>query len=101
VLEAEDDGMAVAAQQAVAGAQGAGILMQHTSKLAFNHVVPALRLTTVMCCLLVLLPPPGLPQPTIGWWGPIHNLGPMLGLSAVVMLVDLLESTSIARALAR
>ncbi|WIA41485.1 hypothetical protein OEZ86_008861 [Tetradesmus obliquus] len=45
--------------------------------------------------------PQGLPSPTIGWWAPVNNLGPMLGLSAVVMLVDLLESTSIARALAR
>lgn len=43
----------------------------------------------------------GLPPPTIHWWVPVKDVGPMLGLAAVVMLVDLLESTSIARALAR
>eukprot|EP00879_Flechtneria_rotunda_P022739 GHRR01024015.1.p1 GENE.GHRR01024015.1~~GHRR01024015.1.p1 ORF type:complete len:617 (+),score=164.97 GHRR01024015.1:919-2769(+) len=45
--------------------------------------------------------PQGLPPPTIGWWAPVSNTGAMIGLGAVVMLVDLLESTSIARALAR
>jgi hypothetical protein len=43
----------------------------------------------------------GLPPATIHWWVPVKDVGPMLGLAAVVMLVDLLESTSIARALAR
>eukprot|EP00878_Enallax_costatus_P007429 GHUV01007780.1.p1 GENE.GHUV01007780.1~~GHUV01007780.1.p1 ORF type:complete len:422 (+),score=57.02 GHUV01007780.1:303-1568(+) len=45
--------------------------------------------------------PQGLPSPTISWWLPLKNPGAMLGLAAIVMLVDLLESTSIARALAR
>jgi hypothetical protein len=34
-------------------------------------------------------------------WVPVQDVGPMLTLAAIVMLVDLLESTSIARALAR
>jgi hypothetical protein len=71
-----------------------------------TDVVQSVLASGCCCCVLIpclslLLLLPGLPQPTIGWWGPINNLGPMLGLSAVVMLVDLLESTSIARALAR
>eukprot|EP00775_Hariotina_reticulata_P008330 gene8330-8515_t len=45
--------------------------------------------------------PQGLPSPTISWWVPIDDLGAMMRLAVVVMLVDLLESTSIARALAR
>jgi hypothetical protein len=32
---------------------------------------------------------------------PVKDVGPMLTLAVIVMLVDLLESTSIARALAR
>lgn len=45
--------------------------------------------------------PPGLPHPTVSWWLPVSDIGPMMRLAVVVMLVDLLESTSIARALAR
>ena len=43
----------------------------------------------------------GLPHPTVTWWIPVHDVGPMMTLAVIVMLVDLLESTSIARALAR
>lgn len=45
--------------------------------------------------------PAGLPHPTINKWSPIEGVGPLMGLALVVMVVDLLESTSIARALAR
>ena len=43
----------------------------------------------------------GLPHWTVGYWAPIENPGGLFGLAIVIMLVDLLESTSIARALAR
>lgn len=55
----------------------------------------------MLACSLTCMPAAGLPPPSIHKWVPISNLGGMLGLAAVVMLVDLLESTSIARALAR
>ena len=42
-------------------------------------------------------PPLGLPKPTIGQWAPIGNVGQLITLAVVVMVVDLLESTSIAR----
>ncbi|GLC36560.1 Proton/sulfate cotransporter 2 [Pleodorina starrii] len=42
----------------------------------------------------------GLPKPTVGWWGPMPDFTDLLPIAIVVMLVDLLESTSIARALA-
>lgn len=46
--------------------------------------------------------PKGLPPVSVSLWAaPIPNLGALLGLACVVTLVDLLESTSIARALAR
>lgn len=47
--------------------------------------------------------PQGLPGCTIGWWTPIENPGfsDLFPTAIVVMFVDLLESTSIARALAR
>ncbi|KAI8466625.1 MAG: proton/sulfate transporter [Monoraphidium minutum] len=45
--------------------------------------------------------PAGLPPFTAATWAPIENVGDMMGLALVVMVVDLLESTSIARALAR
>ncbi|KAJ9521803.1 hypothetical protein QJQ45_024684, partial [Haematococcus lacustris] len=43
----------------------------------------------------------GLPPLSIHMWAPVEGVGPLLGLGVIVMLVDLLESTSIARALAR
>ncbi len=44
-------------------------------------------------------PPPrsGLPPVTIQQWVPVQNLGTLLPLAFLVMAVDLLESTSIAR----
>lgn len=42
----------------------------------------------------------GLPSPTISWWSPMNEFKDLLPIAIVVMLVDLLESTSIARALA-
>jgi sulfate transporter 4 len=44
--------------------------------------------------------PKGLPPVTVGQWAPVDNVGQLMPLALVVMLVDLLESTSIARALA-
>ncbi|PNG99947.1 Proton/sulfate cotransporter 2, partial [Tetrabaena socialis] len=43
----------------------------------------------------------GLPHPTVDWWFPMPEVGKLFPTAIVVMLVDLLESTSIARALAR
>ncbi|GFR48515.1 hypothetical protein Agub_g10409, partial [Astrephomene gubernaculifera] len=43
----------------------------------------------------------GLPTPTISWWLPMPEINKLFPTAIVVMLVDLLESTSIARALAR
>ena len=46
--------------------------------------------------------PQGLPPFTAGKWAPVTpDPGSLVGLAVVVTLVDLLESTSIARALAR
>lgn len=42
----------------------------------------------------------GLPAVTVGWWSPFHDFQKLAPLAVVVMVVDLLESTSIARALA-
>ncbi|PNH07849.1 Proton/sulfate cotransporter 2 [Tetrabaena socialis] len=42
----------------------------------------------------------GLPPPTVGWWAPMPEFSRLIRIAVVVMLVDLLESTSIARALA-
>ena len=41
--------------------------------------------------------PAGLPPLTVGQWAPIPDVSGMMGLALVVMVVDLLESTSIAR----
>jgi sulfate transporter 4 len=41
--------------------------------------------------------PAGLPPVTIQYWAPVKNVSGMMGLAIVVMIVDLLESTSIAR----
>ncbi|PNW70519.1 hypothetical protein CHLRE_17g723350v5 [Chlamydomonas reinhardtii] len=43
----------------------------------------------------------GLPAPTVSWWFPMPEISQLFPTAIVVMLVDLLESTSIARALAR
>lgn len=45
--------------------------------------------------------PAGMPPVTITKWVPIEDIGSLLPLAVVVMCIDLLESTSIARALAR
>lgn len=42
----------------------------------------------------------GLPQPTISWWFSYPNMNQLIPLALIVLVVDLLESTSIARALA-
>ncbi|WIA34220.1 hypothetical protein OEZ86_012573 [Tetradesmus obliquus] len=44
--------------------------------------------------------PKGLPSPTVSMWMPMSDFSQLAPLALVVMLVDLLESTSIARALA-
>ncbi|KAF8066266.1 SULTR2 [Scenedesmus sp. PABB004] len=44
--------------------------------------------------------PTGLPAPTAAWWAPMPDFRRLAPLAVVVMVVDLLESTSIARALA-
>eukprot|EP00775_Hariotina_reticulata_P010081 gene10081-10236_t len=44
--------------------------------------------------------PRGLPAVTVSWWSPFHDFQQLAPLALVVMVVDLLESTSIARALA-
>lgn len=48
-------------------------------------------------CLFVCA---GLPSPTVGMWLPMEDAAKLAPLALVVMVVDLLESTSIARALA-
>lgn len=45
--------------------------------------------------------PQGMPPFTANLWAPISNLEKLLPLAFIVMAVDMLESTSIARALAR
>jgi MFS superfamily sulfate permease-like transporter len=45
--------------------------------------------------------PAGLPPLTIAKWAPIENVPGMMRLAFIVMIVDLLESTSIARCDAR
>jgi sulfate transporter 4 len=45
--------------------------------------------------------PQGLPPVSIQDWVPISNISQLLPLAFIVMAVDMLESTSIARALAR
>jgi MFS superfamily sulfate permease-like transporter len=45
--------------------------------------------------------PQGLPPVSIQDWVPIGNIRQLLPLAFIVMAVDMLESTSIARALAR
>lgn len=42
----------------------------------------------------------GLPHPTVSYWMPMEDAASLAPLALVVMVVDLLESTSIARALA-
>ncbi len=44
--------------------------------------------------------PAGLPPLTINRWFPLDNIAPLMKLALIVWLIDLLESTSIARALA-
>lgn len=44
--------------------------------------------------------PKGLPGSTIGWWAPIPQIGKKLGYAVIICLIDVLESISIAKALA-
>lgn len=44
--------------------------------------------------------PQGLPPCTIGLWSPMPNFSELIPVAVVVMIVDLMESTSIARAVA-
>lgn len=44
--------------------------------------------------------PEGLPPCTISWWAPMDKFSDLLPIAAIVMIVDLMESTSIARAVA-
>lgn len=44
--------------------------------------------------------PKGLPGCTIGWWSPIPQVGKKFGYAVIICLIDLLESISIAKALA-
>lgn len=44
--------------------------------------------------------PKGLPGCTIGWWSPIPQVGRKFGYAVIICLIDLLESISIAKALA-
>ena len=46
-------------------------------------------------------PGTGLPDFTAGWWFPLYEAGAQLELAILVCLVDIVESTSIARALAQ
>ena len=44
--------------------------------------------------------PKGLPGPTVSWWSPIPQVGKKFGYAIIICLIDLLESISIAKALA-
>eukprot|EP00667_Euglena_gracilis_P002370 EG_transcript_2371 len=45
--------------------------------------------------------PSGIPGPTVDWFFPIDNLGSKMMLAVIVLLIDLLESISIARSMAQ
>jgi MFS superfamily sulfate permease-like transporter len=45
-------------------------------------------------------PPAGLPPFTANQWFPIYNISPLIKLAIIVWIIDLLESTCIARELA-
>lgn len=45
--------------------------------------------------------PKGLPAFTAGWWLPLVNVGRQITLAAIICLIDICESISIAKALAR
>ncbi|EIE25728.1 sulfate permease [Coccomyxa subellipsoidea C-169] len=44
--------------------------------------------------------PAGLPHQTVTWWFPFHDIGRFIGLAIKVCAIDVLESISIAKALA-
>lgn len=44
--------------------------------------------------------PKGLPGSTLSWWSPIPRLGKKFTYAIIICLIDLLESISIAKALA-
>lgn len=52
------------------------------------------------CSLQVGKIPKGLPHETATWWFPMPQFGQKLGYAVVICLIDLLESLSIAKALA-
>ncbi len=42
----------------------------------------------------------GLPKETVSWWFPMPEFGRQIGLAIIVCMIDVLESISIAKALA-
>ena len=52
-------------------------------------------------CIPACPPPAGLPDFTAGWWLPLYNVGRQMTLSVIICLIDICESISIAKALAR
>ena len=42
----------------------------------------------------------GLPKETVSWWFPMPDFGRQIGLAVIVCMIDVLESISIAKALA-
>lgn len=45
--------------------------------------------------------PSGVPGPTVSWFFPMSNFGSKFMLAIIVLLIDLLESISIARSMVR
>ena len=45
--------------------------------------------------------PAGLPDFTAGWWLPLYNVGRQMTLAVLICMIDICESISIAKALAR
>ena len=52
------------------------------------------------CVRVVGKVPKGLPHETVTWWFPMSNVGAKVGLALLVCAIDVLESISIAKALA-
>ena len=66
-------------------------------------LLPLTRLPAMPCSNCVGPParPAGLPDFTAGWWLPLYNVGRQMTLSVIICLVDICESISIAKAMAR
>ena len=43
----------------------------------------------------------GMPDFTAGWWLPLYNVGRQMTLAILICLIDICESISIAKAMAR